>query len=300
MLLGEVLAEPDGDPDDDSDEVTSQPHERLHNHWEAHFAYKPIETWLAQALTRRCGASMIEVGPLPTAKHFQGCLRRCKRSAPGPDGIPHLAWRAAGRLGCHVLARALHALLAGGSPSPTLNSMYLVCIPNGLRPEEGAFVARAASQTRPLVTEVKLMAPCVARSTNQGLEARVPDRQRGFLRGRLATDNIAELDASGRIAALRTGTDFSDPERLPLLWALDIRAAFPTLARPSMKATWRRNEAAIVAALVEAAPVSTMAGVTQGCRGPHAALTSSRPLRTMSGLSAVLWPPFSLSHRPWK
>lgn len=116
--------------------------------------------------------------------------------------------------------------------------MYLVCIPKGTRLEEGAVAARAASQTSPLGlknTDVKLMASCVARSVNQGLEVRIYDRQRGFLRGRMATDNIAELDAAGRIATLQAGADRDNPERLPLLWALDVRAAFPTLARPFMK-----------------------------------------------------------------
>lgn len=130
--------------------------------------------------------------------------------------------------------------------------------------------------------DVKLMASCVARSVNQGLEVRISDRQRGFLCGRLATDIFAELDAAGRIAALQTERDLSNPERLPLLWALDIRAAFPTLARPFMRAAmrssglpkevrrfavamWRRKEAAIVTAPAGAAPVRIAAGVTQGC-----------------------------------
>lgn len=73
-----------------------------------------------------------------------------------------------------------------------------------------------------------------------------------------------------------------NPAFLPLLWALDIRAAFPALARPFMKeslrvsglpvevrrfslATWCRNEAAIVTAPPEAAPICIAAGVTQGC-----------------------------------
>lgn len=145
VLLGEVLAEPDADPDDAPSGAQLRPHLRLHQHWEAHFAFKPVDKRLAQALSRRFGAWQVEVGPLRTATHVQACLRRCNRTAPGPDGVPHLAWRPAGRIGSHVLARALHALLVGGRPSPTLNSVYLVCIAKGIRPEEGAVVARGVS-----------------------------------------------------------------------------------------------------------------------------------------------------------
>lgn len=165
-----------------------------------------------------------------------------------------------------------------------MNSMYLICMPKGVRPEEGSVIARAASQTRPLGlknTDVKVVASCVARSVHHGLQVRVSDRQRGFLRGRLATDNTAELDAAARVAALEAETS-EDPEFVPLLWALDIRDAFPTLARPFMKeslkvsglpvevrrfslATWRHNEAAIVTAPPEAATICIVAGVTQGC-----------------------------------
>lgn len=188
----EVLAEPDGDLDDAAGAAPRQPHERLHQHWEAHFAFKPVDMRLAQALMRRFGTAEVEVGPL-----------------------------------------------AGGWSSPAPTSMYLVCIPKGIRPEEWAVVTRVASKTRPLGlknTDVKLMASCIARSVNQGLEIRISDRQRGLLRGRLAMDNIAELNVAGRIAALQTEAGLSNPERLPLLWALDIRAAFPALAQYRVRA----------------------------------------------------------------
>lgn len=58
--------EPDGDLDDGANSAPRRPHERLHQHWEAHFAFTPVDVRLAQALTRRFGASMLGVGPLPT------------------------------------------------------------------------------------------------------------------------------------------------------------------------------------------------------------------------------------------
>lgn len=175
VLLGEVLEEPDPAGGEDPDPPALLPHERLQAHWAEHFAYTPVDVRLAQALTRRFGLTDVNVGELPTAELVQLRLRRCRRSAPGPDGIPHLAWRSAGRLGAHVIARALHAILAGGKPGRTMNSKYLICIPKGVRPEEGSVIARAASQTRPLGlknTDVKVMASCVARSGNPGLEFR--------------------------------------------------------------------------------------------------------------------------------
>lgn len=81
---------------------------------------------------------------------------------------------------------------------------------------------------------------------------------------------------------MRAAAASSRPDTHPLLWTLDIMAAFPSQARPYIsgalratslprearvfaKATWRANAARIVGAPASTPPVRIASGVTQGC-----------------------------------
>ena len=50
----------------------------------------------------------------PSVDDIQRFLRKAKHSAPGPDGVPYAAWRAAGRFGAEVLHEELTEITISG------------------------------------------------------------------------------------------------------------------------------------------------------------------------------------------
>lgn len=151
VLLGEATAEPDAADEmaaDDAGDPAPAPtsHERLRAHWAAHFAARRIDRRIAAALARRFGANQIEAGAIPTAADIQACLARCRRSAPGPDGVPHTAWKATGRLGAQVLACSFPLLLCTQAPHQSSASIPRWPVAVG---EAAASRRRAAAQLGP-------------------------------------------------------------------------------------------------------------------------------------------------------
>lgn len=86
--------------------------------------------------------------------------------------------------------------------------------------------------------------------------------------GRTTIDNIADLNADARIATLRAHADQSKPHAFPLLWTLDLLAAFPALARLFI------HEATVVAALPR--QVAAFGGANWANNAAHLAGLSPR------------------------
>ena len=101
--------------------------ELLRQAWAPVFARKPTDSNAAEdicdAWVRRIDTSLVSP---PSVDDFLGALAAAKNSAPGPDGLPHAAWRAGGRLSAETLlgieemlrsGRRLPLELPAGGPS---------------------------------------------------------------------------------------------------------------------------------------------------------------------------------------
>ena len=65
-------------------------------------------------------------------------LATAKNSAPGPDGLPYAAWRAAGPAGAATLFEALSKMAAGVMPLQGFNDSLSIFLPKGTTRETRA------------------------------------------------------------------------------------------------------------------------------------------------------------------
>jgi hypothetical protein len=87
----------------------------------------------------------------PTIKSYRVFLGNAADSAPGPDGIPYAAWRAAGISGARTLYYYGHHLANGNEPHADCNMSSMVFPPKGEEPEDDANgVVRHVTAVRPL------------------------------------------------------------------------------------------------------------------------------------------------------
>ena len=75
----------------------------------------PPKAWLEGYKNRIVGGRNL---PLPTLAHFEQAISSSNDSAPGPDGIPYVAYRCVSDLAGVVLRNVLLALAGGGLPAP--------------------------------------------------------------------------------------------------------------------------------------------------------------------------------------
>ncbi len=74
---------------------------------------EPPGPWLKGYKNRIVGGRAL---PLPTLLHFEQAIASSNDSAPGPDGIPYVAYRLLCDLATHVLRNVLVALSQGATP----------------------------------------------------------------------------------------------------------------------------------------------------------------------------------------
>ena len=120
-------------------------------------------------------------------------------SAPGPDGVPYGAWRALGP----AAHRALHALFMQGWLDGVLpdkfNYMRNIFIPKGELFEEELIVSAYVDKLRPLAcssTDAKVIALLLNRTLSALCTVAVSAPQRGFVSGRVISDNIIILETA--------------------------------------------------------------------------------------------------------
>ena len=90
----------------------------LRQHWEDIFKKRGVDSQLLEQWIRDDIHWRIDEGAMPTPmrrtrvklKHVKKALRKSGNSAPGPDGIPYSAWRAAGDEVAAVLFEALEEM----------------------------------------------------------------------------------------------------------------------------------------------------------------------------------------------
>ncbi|MBM3946426.1 MAG: hypothetical protein FJ315_03360, partial [SAR202 cluster bacterium] len=202
----------------------------LRDHWQRQFAAKPScsrtrAAWLRDdraspeglhhALAPFLGESRWRVRRCDVAK----AINRATCSAPGPDGIPYLAWQRLGDLGVSVLHEALDALMAedgrealleafpldsdGNSP---FNEALLVMIPKkaSATTEHGAPLYEPCD-VRPLSvvnTDNRLLANAVRLRVEPLLAQAVCPQQQGFLPDRSLLSNVIDIDTDMQEASL--------------------------------------------------------------------------------------------------
>ena len=174
-------------------------------------------------------------------KDISRSIKMSGNSAPGPDGIPFLAWRVLGPVAIDLLWDVAR-LLEGQDASTKLQAAYydekkarphnfnlstLVCLPKapaGSDGDSGDFYDPEG--TRPLSVvncDNRLVANAARLRWEKNLEHWVSPRQQGFLRGRSILANLLDLDTASMVTAL------SHQDGACIL--LDFAAAFPSISQ---------------------------------------------------------------------
>ena len=178
-------------------------------------------------------------------KHIKQAINTSNNSAPGPDGIPFLAWRTLGHLGASTLLDVADTL-ASSSNIKLLNEAYwdeadeythhynrstMICLPkksNGST-QEGTPIYSPAN-TRPLNivnTDNRLIASATRCCWEHHLENWVLARQQGFLHKRSIIRNLLEMD----MASMHTSL-MQDSSACLLM---DFASAFPSVSQDFMR-----------------------------------------------------------------
>ena len=188
---------------------------------------------------------------VPERRDIDAAVAVARNTAPGLDGLPAEAWRAAGRCGSDVLLDAALWLAEGRRMRGSFQDSIAVCFPK--RAEDGvpgATPAVRAVRLLPLKsTGCKAVCAAAARRLRAPVAQWCAWLQRGFVAGRQLLLNLVQTQVECVIAASRAvGADFLDPagagnkagpprprddgaqERWPAALFLDVQAAFPSVS----------------------------------------------------------------------
>jgi hypothetical protein len=149
-------------------------------------------------------------------------------SAPGPDGLPYRAWSAAGLAAGETREQMFGHLLEGRSPPRDFLHSLAVYI-HKASPNWTALKLSAQQLTPDPIGLKNTDNNVICTSSNFKLRRVTTERacvlQRGFVPGRLLTQNPIDLDAAAR----PFGRGVSRFEK-PLLAFWDFKSEFPSLA----------------------------------------------------------------------
>ena len=194
LVLHSVLRD-DGTPYPD----TAASANALAEHWAPTFACTGIESDDA------ADELMRHILPIPpgvqfqiTEDEFNEICDRTANSAPGPDGVPYAAWRAASRTVRHYLYLILLALLNGSACIPGFNHSKLVFIPKSASSSSSSSVDARPDELRPLNlsnTDSKIIAACFNVVLSRVACRSCYKNQFGFVQNRLMWDAILLLES---------------------------------------------------------------------------------------------------------
>ena len=122
-----------------------------------------------------------------TQPYVEKAIQYSNNSALGPDGVPYLAWRKAGRLAVVIIHNALSQLQSDTFSVEHLprdfNTGFLCCLPkkpSGYDPALGDPYAPNATRPLSLVnTDNRLMASAARIRVEPTMESVISDMQRG-------------------------------------------------------------------------------------------------------------------------
>jgi hypothetical protein len=200
--------------------------ELLANHWGPVFEAKVIEAESASMVMPFTQAVPQGIRWVADKEGFFEVMAKPRDSAPGPDGIPFGAWRAAGPKLFDVMFNAFSSFMQGAPLPEGFNECNLAFIPKGEDPNDAHLVARTPNTTRPISlsnTDSKYFALALNRPLAEAAKVTVHPRQRGFVQGRSLIDNILEVEGFGQSYTIAEADN-------PAIILFDIMAAFPSLS----------------------------------------------------------------------
>jgi exonuclease III len=194
----------------------------LSEYWGQKFEEKPINEIEARQFTKKFSRQFPRVPWKLTFVAFVNIVLACRKSAPGPDGVPYSAWASNVRAQV-ILYSAYIVWLSTGYVPIFFNVAYLWLLPKS-DPPDGVF---NPCDTRPLSGangDAKIFAMAIASCINQVIADWAHEFQRGFIHGRCMIQNVLELETN----ALARAYVKSNSSALMLF---DFAAAFPSVAR---------------------------------------------------------------------
>jgi hypothetical protein len=198
-------------------------------HWGPIFAAKAVDIDSAGPFLDQIQTVPSDFSWTITHDMFDEAISRTGSSAPGPDGIPYGAWRAAPSCCRAPLYDILDKLISGDSVyniPHDFNHSHMIFIPKGDEPNDQNVVERGAGDLRPLNlsnTDNKLVALALNGRLSALCQTTVSQQQRGFVAERHLEDNVFQLEASA-IALSATN------HRTAASIFYDFTTAFPALA----------------------------------------------------------------------
>ena len=221
----------------------------------------------------------------PGVQDYVEFLHRARDSAPGADGLPYSAWKAAGHCGAKTLCLVGEAQLRGIAMPLEYYTVIKRFPPKGTDPDDAVTCSRSTDDTRPLAlinSDRKTTAAVMNRAVSQVYSKGINKIQNGFVRGRNFVDNVVDLDGSARVHSQSAVSGLIPAAFRPGLASWDYAAAFPSLSQLYMKAVLRASGAplglsnlidvfyALVFAYVKVAAETIFffiarCGVLQGC-----------------------------------
>ena len=271
-VIGIPVLTEDGDTTNDKEAF-----EALKSHWDPVFNNVVGDRRAMHNSSRHVQRCPEGIEPL-TRDEFRVICGVARRSAPGPDGVGYMAWRAGGEAAADVVFQCYRGILEGGEVPEWFNESTLVFIPKGDPGAGGVGVQARPGDLRPLSlsnADQKLVALAINVSLSRMCEDVVHDSQRGFRKGKVITDNVIELEAR-IMKELYTGA------RCPALLLIDIKAAFPSVAWDwlwhvldlmecpewlvcAVKALYIGSSAQLAAGGLRGVLISITSGIKQGC-----------------------------------
>jgi hypothetical protein len=201
----------------------------LNAHWEKVFSPKPFsqEAYDSSMKDYRCTFPSIDW--TLDLIYLENWLRKPKKSSPGPDGIPFVAFSAVLTISKLVLGECAKDLLDGGDPPDDFNFATLVLLPKKPSVEVDGTMWYAPKDTRPISivnTDNRLIANVFRNTLTNFADKTCAPEQRGFLTKRYLLENVVDVDIEARRMYLK-GRDGT-------LILIDLTAAFPSLGREYM------------------------------------------------------------------
>jgi ribonuclease HI len=157
--------------------------------------------------------------PLPKLEQIVGAIMSSNDSAPGPDGIPYLAYRLLVDLVAPVLLDVFGALARGVKPPSGFNDGCLF-----LLPKKGDGTATLPTNTRPLAVnncDNRIIARVAAYIISPSLSKQLHPNQKGFVPGRQGSEHIHDLNEEFYSAI--------EEERNQFILSIDTKKAFDSI-----------------------------------------------------------------------
>ena len=190
-------------------EITRDPESMMSTlcqQWSSTFAEKSVDLSGARDFLKRFATRFdtSSVSP-PSKQNLRDFLELVSDSAPGPDGIPYSAWKAAGETGVETLYQICLSLQSGRPPPIRFNFSLVLFLTKGESELDSIEVIRKAQDTRPISlknSDNKIVTSVQIRCMRAGAKSSTHKYQNGFVPGRLFRGHVLDLDSAARIYSM--------------------------------------------------------------------------------------------------